>query len=92
MIINEAALITAAITSARLNPKVRLSVRGFLLSFIAINVIIIAIPSLKLCNASEIKERLPLISPPISSKIVIRKFNNIVIIKFLSFMLLDLCE
>ena len=44
-------------------------------------VIITAIPSLKLCMASEIRDRLPEIIPPIISTIVIKKFNMIVIKK-----------
>jgi hypothetical protein len=74
----------AAIISARLNPKVYFDVLGRLLNRIAMYVIIIAIPSLKLCIASEIRDKLPEISPPITSAIVIKKFSSMVMNRFFS--------
>jgi hypothetical protein len=47
-------------------------------------VIIIAIPSLKLCIASEIRDKLPETIPPKTSAIVIKKFKAIVINRFFS--------
>ena len=65
----------SSVALARFMPKVYESLRGRVFSRMAIQAIMTAMPSLKLCSASDSTDRLPETSPPMTSAMEIRKFS-----------------